>query len=238
MTSPRAEKTPGREPGKGLADLVYRALLERIVQGDLKEGDKLSTEQMLAEEFKTSRPTVREALSRLRADGVIASRQGAGTFVTRRPDPEITRFMPLESLSDVRRCLEFRAIVEAGAAALAAVMADEDDLIRIRAALQRLEDAVATNALGVKEDFDFHMAIAHASKNQFFVSVLASIEPHMEFGMNLMRNLSLSKSSERLNRVQGEHGDVMQAIEQRDAAGAEAAMRAHLTQTRLRMFGS
>lgn len=117
-------------------------------------------------------------------------------------------------------------------------MADEDDLIRLREALKRLEDAVASNALGVKEDFDFHMAIAHASKNQFFVSVLASIEPHMEFGMNLMRNLSLSKSSERLNRVQGEHGDVMQAIEQRDAVAAEAAMRAHLTETRLRMFGS
>jgi len=98
-------------PPKGLVDQVYRSLLELIMQGDLNEGDKLSTEQALAEQFKTSRPTVREALARLRSDGIIASRQGAGTFVTRRPDPDLPRFMPLESLSDVRRCLDFRIVV-------------------------------------------------------------------------------------------------------------------------------
>jgi GntR family transcriptional repressor for pyruvate dehydrogenase complex len=223
---------------KGLVDQVYKGLLELIIQGDLKEGDKLSTEQTLAEQFKTSRPTVREALSRLRSDGIIASRQGAGTFVTRRPDPDLPRFMPLESLSDVRRCLEFRIVVESGAAALAAVMADEADLARIQEALRRLEQAVASSALGVDEDFDFHLAVAHASKNQFFVSVLASIEQHMEFGMNLLRNLSLRKSAERLHRVQAEHGDVVQAILKRDPVAAEAAMRRHLEQTCLRMFGS
>jgi DNA-binding FadR family transcriptional regulator len=197
---------------KGLVDQVYRGLLELIMQGDLKEGDKLSTEQALAEQFKTSRPTVREALSRLRSDGIIASRQGAGTFVTRRPDPDLPRFMPLESLSDVRRCLDFRIVVECGAAALAAVMADDEDFVRIEQALIRLEQAVASNALGVDEDFDFHLAVAQASKNQFFVSVLVSIKPHMEFGMNLMRNLSLSKSGERLIRVQSEHRDIVKAI--------------------------
>ena len=129
-------------PPKGLVDQVYRGLLELIMQGDLKEGDKLSTEQALAEQFKTSRPTVREALSRLRSDGIVASRQGAGTFVTRRPDPDLPRFMPLESLSDVRRCLDFRIVVECGAAALAAVMADDEDVARIEQALTRLEQAV------------------------------------------------------------------------------------------------
>ena len=223
---------------KGLVDQVYRGLLELIMQGDLKEGDKLSTEQALAEQFKTSRPTVREALSRLRSDGIIASRQGAGTFVTRRPDPDLPRFMPLESLSDVRRCLDFRIVVECGAAALAAVMADEEDMVRIEQALTRLEQAVASNALGVDEDFDFHLAVAQASKNQFFVSVLVSIKPHMEFGMNLMRNLSLSKSGERLIRVQSEHRDIVKAILQRDPLEAEAVMRRHLQETRQRMFGS
>lgn len=99
---------------EGLADRVYRELLALIIQGDLQEGDRLSTEQAIADQFKTSRPTVREALSRLRADGIIASRQGAGTFVTRRPDPDLPRFMPLESLSDVRRCLNFASSSKAG----------------------------------------------------------------------------------------------------------------------------
>ena len=129
-------------------------------------------------------------------------------------------------------------VLEPGAAALAAVMADDEDLARIEQALTRLEQAVASNTLGVNEDFDFHLAVAQASKNQFFVSVLASIKPHMEFGMNLMRNLSLSKSGERLQRVQSEHRDVVQAILQRDPLAAEAVMRRHLQETRLRMFGS
>ena len=229
--------TARRNP-EGLADRVYRELLALIIQGDLQEGDRLSTEQTLSEQFKTSRPTVREALSRLRADGIITSRQGAGTFVTRRPDPDLPRFMPLESLSDVRRCIEFRIVIEGGAAALAAEMGDEADLSLIQHELARLQAAVNSHVLGAEEDYDFHMAIARASKNQFFVSVIASIRQQVEFGMNLMRNFSLSKSHERLLGVQAEHVAVVEAIVQRDSVAAEAAMRRHLQNTRSRMFGS
>ena len=229
--------TPRRHT-EGLADRVYRELLALIIQGDLQEGDRLSTEQTLAEQFKTSRPTVREALSRLRADGIITSRQGAGTFVTRRPDPDLPRFMPLESLSDIRRCIEFRIVIEAGAASLAANMADETDLAQIQQELVRLQTAVASDILGVQEDFDFHMAIARASKNHFFVSVIASIQQQVLFGMNLLRNFSLSTNPERRLRVQAEHVAVVQAIQRRDSAAAEAAMRLHLENTRSRMFGS
>jgi DNA-binding FadR family transcriptional regulator len=229
--------TTRRSP-EGLADRVYRELLALIIQGDLQEGDRLSTEQTLSEQFKTSRPTVREALSRLRADGIITSRQGAGTFVTRRPDPDLPRFMPLESLSDVRRCIEFRIVIEGGAAALAAEMADEADLALIQRELARLQVAVHNQVLGVEEDYDLHMAIARASKNQFFVSVIASIRQQVEFGMNLLRNFSLSKSPERLLGVQAEHVAVVDAIVQRDSVAAEAAMRRHLQNTRSRMFGS
>jgi len=227
-----------RRHPESLADRVYRELLAQIIQGDLQEGDRLSTEQALSEQYKTSRPTVREALSRLRADGIITSRQGAGTFVTRRPDPDLPRFMPLESLSDVRRCIEFRIVIEGGAAALAAEMADDADLQLIQNELARLQTAVNSHALGVQEDFDFHMAIARASKNQFFVSVIASIQQHVTFGMNLLRNFSLSKSQERLLGVQAEHVAVVEAIARRDAAAAEAAMRKHLENTKSRMFGS
>lgn len=224
-------------PGQGRADRVYRGLLARIVEGELKEGDRLATEQVLAQTYQTSRPTVREALSRLRADGIVTSRQGSGTFVARRPDPDMPRFIPLESLSDVRRCLEFRAVVEAGAAALAAERAEEADLQRLREALARLEQAVAARAIGVDEDFGFHLAVAQASRNPFFISVIAHVRSHMEFGMNLLRNLSLGKTAERIARVQSEHGAVLSAIEARDPQLAHEAMRRHLLNTRQRMFG-
>jgi len=213
-------------------------LLAQIIAGHWREGDRLSTEQALAEQFNTSRPTVREALSRLRADGIVTSRQGAGTFVVRRPDPDMPHFMPLESMSDVRRAMEFRAVVESGAAALAAVVADDADVDRLRGALQRLEQAVRAQALGVDEDFEFHLAVAQATHNRFFVSVIASIQPHIEFGMNLLRNFSLHRTSERVARVQAEHGDIVTAIVARDPVAAQRAMREHLDNARQRMFGN
>lgn len=223
---------------EGLADRVYRELLAQIIAGHWREGDRMTTEQALAEQFNTSRPTVREALSRLRADGIVSSRQGAGTFVVRRPDPDVPRFMPLESMSDVRRVLEFRIVVESGAAALAATAADDADLVRLRSALQRLAAAVRAQTLGVDEDFEFHLAVAQATHNQYFVSLIASIQPHMEFGMNLLRNFSLNRQDERVARVQAEHGDIVEAIASRDPARAEQAMRTHLEETRRRMFGN
>ena len=103
--------------GTGLVDRVYREILGFVMAGELREGDKLPTEQELAARFAASRPTIREALSRLRADGITSTRRGSGTFVKRRPDPDVPRFTPLETLSDVQRCFDFRIVVESGAAA-------------------------------------------------------------------------------------------------------------------------
>jgi GntR family transcriptional regulator, transcriptional repressor for pyruvate dehydrogenase complex len=229
--------SPSVVPVQGRVDRVYQSLLARIIDGELKEGDRLAPEQALAQSFQTSRPTVREALSRLRADGIITSRQGSGTFVARRPDPDIPRFIPLESLSDVRRCLEFRTVLESGAAALAAEMASEADLAKLRAALAQLQEAVTSRAVGADEDFEFHLAVAQASKNPFFVSVLTHVRQHTQFGMNLLRNLSLNKTAERNERVLSEHSAVLAAIERRDPQAAQLAMRNHLTNTLQRMFG-
>ena len=112
----------------GLPDKIYGDILNQILEGEYKEGERLPTEHALAERFETSRPTVREALARLRADGIIVTRHGSGTTVARRPDPDVRRFAPLETLSDIRRCYEFRIVTEAGGAALAAQQADSDDV--------------------------------------------------------------------------------------------------------------
>lgn len=226
-----------RRQATGLVDRVYREILSSIMDGELTEGDRLPTEQSLTERFTTSRPTIREALSRLRADGIITSRQGSGTFVTKRPDPDLPRFAPLETISDIQRCYEFRIVTESGAAALAATMADEADLADIEQRYAQLDVVIAEQALGVQEDFDFHLAIARASKNQFFVSVIASMQQQVLFSMNLMRNLSLLKSTERQKLVQTEHQAIVQALRRRDSPAAALAMRRHLENARDRMFG-
>ncbi|MFP3271168.1 MAG: GntR family transcriptional regulator, partial [Paraburkholderia sp.] len=82
----------------GLPDKIYGDILNQILEGEYKEGERLPTEHALAERFETSRPTVREALARLRADGIIVTRHGSGTTVARRPDPDVRRFAPLGKL--------------------------------------------------------------------------------------------------------------------------------------------
>ncbi|GAB5094796.1 FadR/GntR family transcriptional regulator [Caballeronia sp. HLA56] len=223
----------------GLADRIYSDILNSIMEGEFKEGDRLLTEHALAERFATSRPTVREALARLRADGIIVTRRGSGTTVGRRPDPDVRRFAPLETLSDIRRCYEFRVVTEAGAAELAALKADDDDIRAIEAAWEQLERVVeAQEGIGAKDDFAFHFAVAKASKNQFFITVLSFIEEQIVFSMNLSRNLSLVKTVERQRLVQREHLDVLDAIRARDSSRAGEAMKSHLENALNRMFGS
>ncbi|WP_322042267.1 FadR/GntR family transcriptional regulator [Paraburkholderia sp. J67] len=217
---------------------IYSDILNRIIEGEYKEGERLPTEHMLAERFATSRPTVREALAQLRADGIIATRHGSGTTVMRRPDPDVRRFAPLETLSDIRRCYEYRVVVEAGAASLAAMKADDADLAAIRREWDNLQTIIETSGIGAKDDFAFHMAVARASKNQFFITALSGIQEQMVFSMNLSRNLSLVKSIERQRIVQQEHLEVLEAIQARDAARAAQAMRDHLEHAVSRMFGS
>jgi len=223
---------------KGLPDQIYGDILNRILEGEYKEGERLPTEHALAERFATSRPTVREALARLRADGIISTRHGSGTTVARRPDPDVRRFAPLETLSDIRRCYEFRIVTEAGAAAHAALKADADDIDAIQQAWDELERIIEARGIGAKDDFMFHLAVARASKNPFFITVMSFIEEQIVFSMNLSRNLSLVKTIERQRLVQAEHMAVLDAIRRQDAAGAGAAMRAHLENALERMFGS
>jgi DNA-binding FadR family transcriptional regulator len=181
---------------------------------------------------------VREALAQLREDGIIATRHGSGTTVMRRPDPDVRRFAPLETLSDIRRCYEYRVVVESGAAALAAQKAEDEDITAIRREWDNLQTIIETSGIGAKDDFAFHMAVARASKNQFFITALSGIQEQMVFSMNLSRNLSLVKSIERQRLVQQEHLEVLEAIQARDAERAAKAMRAHLERAVNRMFGS
>ena len=226
-------------PPEGEAKLsagIYEQLFELIVAGEFPVNARLPSETELARRFGASRPVLREALARLRDDGLIVSRQGSGSYVKRRPDQAVLQFVPVGSIADIQRCFEFRVGLEGAAAALAAARREEEDLANIRAAFQELEDCIAGGQLGVDADEHFHRAIAVATHNQYHVSVQASLQPHIALGMNLTRNLSLRRTAERLRLVQDEHLAVMRAIEKRDSEAARAAMETHIDNARRRMF--
>jgi DNA-binding FadR family transcriptional regulator len=232
------------QPGDGiqaerLSDVLYQRLASMIGAGGYTEGSRLPSESDLAERFSVSRPMVREVLSRLRESGVIISRKGAGSFVQRQPnstEPSSIGFAPISSLAQVKKGYEFRIGVEGEAAFWAAKNRTPQTLAQIRASLDQLEEVIERRALGVDADYEFHLAIARASANEFFEAVLISMRAPMTFAINLSRSLSLTRPLERLRIVQAEHVAIFEAIEAGNKEAACAAMRRHIGNTCDRVF--
>jgi DNA-binding FadR family transcriptional regulator len=223
--------------GEGsLPDRIYARVVEAILRGDIEPNGKLPTEGEMAVTFGVSRPTVREALSRLRSDGIIDSRRGSGSYVIRAPGAPAVATTPIKSLADIERYYAFRSCVEAGAAAGAAEFHDAADLEALHAALDALNTAMEAGKSSVDEDLRFHLAIAHASHNPFFVATIqTSVAPIRQF-MELARHLTDKKTAARIRTTQAEHQKVVDAIVRRSPGEAADAIRAHVLNAKRRIF--
>ena len=217
-------------------DIIYERIVAMIADGQFAVNERLPAEARLAEMFGASRPVVRDALERLRADGLIVSRKGSGSYVRQRPDSSVLKMVPVGSLADVQRFFEFRAGLEAEAAELAARNWQPDDKERITAALQKIEQCLREGQLGAEEDQELHDAIAIATGNQFHVTARELFRPHFAIGHSVTRSLSLKRTPEQIRSVQDEHAVIVQAIFARQEAEAHDAMKRHVLNARARMF--
>src|SRR5512145_1357854 len=118
------------ERPRGLADQLVRAMQARIDAGDLAPGARLPTEHALGERFGVSRAVVREAIARLKADGYVETRQGAGAFVADEPGLASFRLAPDGRVEpdELGQLFELRAAVEVATARLAAGRRTRADL--------------------------------------------------------------------------------------------------------------
>jgi GntR family transcriptional regulator, transcriptional repressor for pyruvate dehydrogenase complex len=218
------------------ADQAYTHLFHRIITGEFKEGDMLPSENDLCGLFGVSRPVVREALQRLRADGLIDSRRGSGSFVQQRPPMDMSSADMAEKLRGLLENLEFRSVIEPQAAFLAAERRTAADLAAIRTAVEQLEQvAVINGGIGHHLDFAFHVAVAAAAGNRRFVDAIRMVEYDIDHGVNLVRYLVRFDHLERSRSVLADHTRILNAIERRNAKAARSAMQDHLEQARIRM---
>ena len=228
-------------PAKRLGDDLYRSLAAMIEQQDLPEGARLPGEIALAESFGVSRPTVRETLARMREEGLIASRRGSGSFVRRKglleagaaPAPA---YHAIDSFAEIKQNYVFRRAVEGEAALLAAACRTDAQLAAIARAIGQLDRTIAERAVGSDADFQFHVAVAAASGNSWFVATLQAMRAQIELIVDIARKLSLAKSHAHLIDVQSEHVAIHDAIRRGDGEGARTAMRQHLDRTCDRIF--
>jgi DNA-binding FadR family transcriptional regulator len=218
------------------SDIIYEKIVGMIADGRFPVNDRLPSETNLAVMLGASRPVVREALERLRADQLIVSRKGSGSYVRQRPDSSVLKQVPVGSLADVQRFFEFRAGLEAEAAALAARNWQPADRQRISDSFDALERCLLRGDLGADEDQAFHDAVALATGNQFHTLVREWFKPHIAIGMSVTRSLSLKRTPAHVRAVQDEHAAIVAAIVDRREADAHQAMKDHILNARARMF--
>jgi len=228
-----------------LADRVYDNLFHAIASGMIPVGTRLPSENALAGEFEVSRPVLREALDKLRGDGLIASVRGSGNYVKAAPGegagdapaPDAERDA-MERVGKFLNGLELRLILEPQAAYLAAMRRGPRDIQRMRAALDRFDEALKKNGILHYHDYAFHEAIAIATGNPRIVETLKSLEYDVSRSVNLMRLQVRYQPLVRAEIVQSEHEEILHHIEAGAASKAKRAMRNHIEHARLRTMST
>ncbi|MFM0731680.1 FadR/GntR family transcriptional regulator [Paraburkholderia sediminicola] len=216
-------------PARALSDTVAQQLLKQIDKGTFAHGGKLPTEAVLAQEFGVSRTVIREAISRLKNEGVVVPRQGSGVFIAAHGAIRPLRIDYAEAVEagSVLQILALRRAIEAEVASEAAMRRSDTDMMSIDAALARIDAAVAEGENGVAEDVAFHRAIAAATGNPYFLKTLTFLNQYLEAGTVVTRgNEALRDDFSR--QVREEHAAIVAAIRAGDPMAARNAASAHM----------
>ncbi len=230
---------PAPKP-RQLSDYVYENILEKLISGQLDQGVKLPTENELARLFRVSRPTVRQALSRLQADGLVVSRKGSGNYISRRPSTYLLNLNPGEgAISQMLKSHELRIALEGDAAALAAARRSPAELAKMKDALELQASSAAVSNLEVsRADMIFHETIAEATRNSLFVDIIKSLNEAAKNSWVMWTKLSSVEYENVVSTVVAEHKKVYDAIAGQDPDRARSAMRTHLSTAVDRMLGA
>ncbi|HZG22286.1 MAG TPA: FadR/GntR family transcriptional regulator [Herbaspirillum sp.] len=215
-----------------LADHVTSVLAQQIRGGEFAPDARLPSEMELTERFAVSRTVIREAISRLKSEGLVGSRRGSGTVVL--PVTQTTPFRldlggddGRDSIQAVLRVIELRRGVEGEMAALAAQRRSKAQNQAIQLALQAIDAAAAAGRDGVQEDFAFHAAISNASHNPLYTSLVQFLSQFLHAAIRVAR-MNEARSSEFVQQVRAEHAALAAAISAGDADAARTAALLHM----------
>src|ERR1700744_153154 len=210
---------------QSLTDRITVTFRQHIVGGKYAPGRQLPAGKDLSQAFGVSITVIREALSRLKADGLVASRQGKGVFVSN--DTKARPFRLVKSNGTQRALLEIfelRMGVEVQAASLAAKRRTARDLAVMTKCLKAMEPSRKSFDKALSADLAFHRAIAEATRNPLIVSFMEFLQPHLHESSARARATSAKKPETAMAAYQ-EHYEIFKAIEAQDQRRAAAAVR-------------
>jgi GntR family transcriptional regulator, transcriptional repressor for pyruvate dehydrogenase complex len=227
MTTPLPQSDPASRPTAGLGPLrfpardtvILEAIAAFVADTGIKPGERLPPERELAERLRVSRPTLREALKRWEALGIVEMRVGSGTYLRVPVAPGAMHLALTVQLEhqDLQRTLELRRAIEAEAAELAAIRATPEAVSEIQWRLERMERMHLRYGNAPEEDWEFHLSIYRAAGNPLFVQIVGQINAALRrFWEYPFGKADFAARSFPMHR------QLYEAIARRDAAGARA----------------
>lgn len=216
-------------------DQLTEALHARIRRGLFPVGSKLPSEQAIALKFQVSRTVVREAVTRLKADGLVETRKGTAARVRAANPPPYKGLSLPGSIDALLGFLEVRRPIEAEMAALAAERRTEVQCAEIEKALLAISRAQKEAESGVEEDLDFHLAIGRATSNAYWNQFVRLFAEPMRAAIRLTR-ANEARRQDFASAVAQEHLRIYEAIAERDPEAAKTAARRHLENAATRVL--
>lgn len=216
---------------KKIYEEVAETLHEMIRTGQLKPGDRIDSVQQLAENFQVGRSAIREALSALKAMGLVEMRQGEGTFIKSFDAKQIT--FPLSTAillkkEDIANLLEVRKVIETGISAAAAKKRTDMDIYAMEQVLEEMKNAQGNGELGEKADFKFHVTLSAAAHNPILSSLMDQVSGLMFEIQKETRRLWLFSKQTTSEKLYEQHVAIYKAIAEKDEEKARNSMLSHL----------
>lgn len=223
-----------------LSSHTLRQLEAMLSQPLWQNGGRLPPEAELARQFGVSRPVLRKALIALREEGRIISRRGSANFVQPRADaaePGVDmQSLSINTVFDMKRCMRFRHVIECSAAEDAARLCDVNGIAAIEQAQRRM-DFLPPGEHIFEADFAFHLAVAEAAHNPYFIVALRTIRNQIKLTVEFTRKLQDLSQDKVMPRVVEEHYRILAAIRANDPIAAREAMNLHMRQSVIRLLG-
>ena len=204
---------------QNVVNIVYEQLKENIASGNWAPGSKIPSETQLQKMFNVSRVSIRSAIQRLRDLGIVVTYQGKGTFVSEKIGKMgINDFNLIMNLSEEEflDMIVFRQTIEFKCIELAVNNATNEDFKRMEEALNQMFRFRDDYKKYSEADFNFHLAIARASKNKVFFTVISSIRDlYYQYLEELNRVIGVTLESIEV------HLQLFRALQNRDAEKAK-----------------
>lgn len=218
-----------------VSDQVYQQLKNKIITGSWQPGSKIPSENQLRQILGVSRVSIREAIHRLKALGILETHHGEGTFVkTSLAESYFNELIPffLIDKPDIIKILEYRKIIEVGAVAIAIKNIQIEDIKKLEKIIKKMNEYKNEISEFARLDMEFHMVLARTAQNPIINKV--------NYIVNDILNETMVKIVKKLGVADGlyYHNKILEAVKNKNVEKSQQLMEEHIENTIIKISNS